>query len=47
MKEEPREEQTNEVQAFAEAERVLLAAGIGFIVVEGPTPRPAEAPLAA
>ncbi len=47
MKKEPREEQTNEVQIFAEAERTLLTAGIGFTVVEGPTPQPAEPPLAA
>ena len=47
MRKEPREEQTNEIRAFADAERTLRAAGIGFTVVDGPTPQPAEPPLAA
>ena len=50
MKKEPQEQQTQEIEeikAFAEAERTLLAVGIGFTVVEGPTPQPAEPPLAA
>lgn len=47
MNKESKEEQTKEFQAFAEAERTLLAVGIGFTVVEGPTRQPAEPPLAA
>ena len=47
MKKKARQEQTDEVRDFAKAERTLRAAGIGFTVVEGPTPRPAEPPLAA
>lgn len=47
MNKETKEEQTDEVQAFADAERNLLAAGFTFTVVDEPTPRPAEQPLAA
>ena len=47
MKTESIEKQTDDIQAFAEAERTLLAAGIRFTVVEGPTPQAAEPPLAA
>ena len=47
MKKETKEEQTDEFPAFADAERNLLEAGFTFAVVDGPTPRPAEQPLAA
>ena len=47
MKKETKNEQTIMIEAFGDAESALLAAGIGFTVVEGPTRRPAEPPLAA